>query len=115
MTTPPKTLSREDILNRRPLTKTVDIPSLGGPITVRQALTGDQEFVQTKIGDDTSINEVQVWLWIRCSVEPKFTDDDFYALIENTPTGALQEIDAAIEAAGGKVVDAKSAEKSPVA
>lgn len=115
MPTPPKTLSIDDVLGYKPKTKTVNIPSLGGKITVRQMLTSDQEFVTKQINEESTVIDAQVWMFIRCSVSPKFTEDHFDQL-KALPASTLDEVDDAIEqAAGGKVVDAKSAEKSPVA
>jgi hypothetical protein len=115
MPTPPKTLSLENVLAYKPKTKTVAIPALGGSITVHQMLVSDQEFVAGKLNDDSTMIDAQVWMTIRCSVEPAFTEEHYDAL-KNLPAGALDEIDDAIEqASGGKVVGAKAAEKSAVA
>ena len=115
MTTPPKTLTRDQILNYRPKQKTVNIPSLGGKVTVRQSLVADQEWVASKITDDSSMSDLQALFFIRCSVSPALTEDDFDA-IKALPAKTLEEVDDAIEqASGGKVVSAKEAEKSDLA
>jgi hypothetical protein len=115
MSTPPKTLSLENVLAYKPKTKTIPIPALGGSIKVRQMLVSDQEFVAGKLNDESTLIEAQVWMTIRCSVEPAFTEEHFDQL-KNLPAGALDEIDDAIEqASGGKVATAKATEKSPVA
>jgi|GEM_PF-5263443 len=115
MPTPPKTLSADAFLTYTPKTKVVNVPSLGGKIKVREMLVKDQEFVASKITDDSSVIDVQVWMLIRCAIEPEFTDAHFDQL-KNLPPATLDELDDAVEqAAGGKVADAKSAEKSPVA
>jgi hypothetical protein len=115
MSTPPKTLSADAFLSYKPKEKVVSIPSLGGKIKVRQMLAADQEFVASKINDDSTVIDAQVWLVIRCAVEPSFTEENFDQL-KNLPAETLSEIDAAIEeASGGKVASAKEAEKSDLA
>lgn len=115
MTTPPKTLTRDQLINYKPKKKTVDIPSLGGKVTVRQALVVDQEWVAEKISEESTIADLQTWFFIRCSVNPALTEDDFDA-VKALPSKALEEVDDAIEqASGGKVVSAKEAEKSDLA
>lgn len=115
MTTPPKTLTRDQLLGYKPKQKTVTIPSLGGKVTVRQALVSDQEWVASKINDESSMSDLQALFFIRCSVNPDLAEDDFDA-IKNLPADTLKEIDDAIEqASGGKVASAKEAEKSDLA
>ena len=115
MPTPPKTLTLDKFLEYKPKTKIVDVPSLGGKIKVRQALVSDQEYIAGKLGEAPSIEEIRLWLIIRCCVEPALSDEH-YEKMQGLPVDTLKEIDEAIEqAAGGKVVDAKSAEKSDLA
>lgn len=115
MATPPKTLTLDIILAYQPKSKTVDIPSLGGKVTVREALVSDQEYVVGKIDDDSTMIDAQVWMVIRCTISPKFEESHFKQL-KQLPATTLAELDAAIEeAAEGKAVSAKAAEKSDLA
>lgn len=105
----PKKLTAENIFDIPPKTKEVEIPSLGGTLTVRQMLIKDQIAITEK--DPPNVFETSVWLAIRCVVDPDLTEDRFEQ-VKGWPSEALGEIEDAIAELGGEAATAEAAEKT---
>lgn len=112
--TPPKTLTLDQVISRKPAERTVKLDGLGGKVTVRQFVVGDQMWIAEKMG--TSENEIEVLIWtiIRCTIEPAFEESNFEDL-KQLPVSSLVEWDLAIAETGGEAATVKAAEKSDLA